>query len=117
MAKLIETLGADHPTTLTCATNLASDLAALGRTQQAYEQDSDTLVRSEQILGVDHPSSLACSVNLALDLRALGRDAEADRIQSDAMARLRHVLGERHPATLNALQSIRADCDIDPVFL
>jgi hypothetical protein len=117
MAKLIETLGADHPTTLTCATNLASDLAALGRAQEAYEQDSDTLVRSEQILGVDHPSSLACSVNLALDLRALGRDAEADRIQSDAMARLRHFLGERHPATLNALQSIRADCDIDPVFL
>jgi Effector-associated domain 2/Tetratricopeptide repeat/vWA-MoxR associated protein middle region 0/NB-ARC domain len=114
---LTEVLGPDHPTTLTCATNLASDLAALGRTQEAYEQDTDTLVRSERVLGVEHPSTLACGVNLALDLRALGRDAEADRIQTDAMTRMRHVLGDRHPATLNALQSIRADCDVDPMLL
>ena len=117
MTLLAETLGPDHPTTLTCATNLASDLAALGRVQEAYEQDTDTLSRSERALGVEHPSTLACGVNLALDLRSLGRDAEADRIQTDAMARLRHALGERHPATLNALQSIRADCDVDPMLL
>ena len=117
VALLTEALGADHPTTLTCATNLASDLAALGRVQEAYERDTDTLVRSERVLGVEHPSSLACGVNLALDLRALGREPEADRMQADAMARLRHVLGDRHPATLNALQSIRADCDVDPMLL
>lgn len=114
---LREALGPDHPTTLACATNLASDLAALDRAQAAYEQDIKTLERSELVLGLAHPSSLACGVNLALDLRALGRDAEADRIQSDAMARMRQVLGERHPATLNALQSIRADCDVDPMLL
>ncbi|MGI5152602.1 FxSxx-COOH system tetratricopeptide repeat protein [Plantactinospora sp. CA-294935] len=111
------TLGSDHPVTLACATNLASDLYALARTQPAYERDTDTLARSERVLGVEHPSTLAVSVNLALDLRALGRVNEADKILADTMARLRKVLGERHPATLNAIQSVRADCDVDPMPL
>lgn len=111
------TLGADHPVTLTCATNLASDLFALDDVQAAFERDTDTLARSERTLGVEHPSTLACSVNLALDLRGLGRTHEADRMLADTMTRLRRVLGERHPATLNALQSLRADCDIDPMPL
>ncbi|HEV2345075.1 MAG TPA: FxSxx-COOH system tetratricopeptide repeat protein [Actinocrinis sp.] len=115
--KMAETLGANHPVTLTCATNLASDLYTLGEHQAAYEQDIDTLARSERVLGAEHPSTLACSVNLALDLRALGRVNEADRILADTMTGYRRVLGERHPATLNALQSVRADCDVDPMPL
>ncbi|WP_422770327.1 FxSxx-COOH system tetratricopeptide repeat protein [Plantactinospora sp. WMMC1484] len=111
------TLGDDHPVTLTCATNLASDIYALGGAQEAYECDTDTLARSERVLGVEHPSTLACSVNLALDLRALARAAEADKILADTMARLRRGLGERHPATLNGIQSVRADCDVDPMPL
>ncbi|WP_275413638.1 FxSxx-COOH system tetratricopeptide repeat protein [Plantactinospora endophytica] len=114
---LHSTLGDDHPVTLICATNLASDLYALGKVQEAYEQDTDTLARSERTLGVEHPSTLACSVNLALDLRALGRVNEADKILADTMARLRRVLGDRHPATLNAIQNVRADCDVDPMPL
>jgi hypothetical protein len=111
------TLGPDHAVTLTCATNLASDLYKMGDIQGAYERDTDTLARSERMLGVEHPSTLACSVNLALDLRALERVNEADKILADTMVRFRRVLGERHPATLNALQSVRADCDVDPMFL
>jgi tetratricopeptide (TPR) repeat protein len=114
---LRETLGPDHPVTLICATNLASDLAAMGKVGAAYELDTDTLARSELRLGVEHPSTLACSVNLALDLRLLGRVVEADRMLADTMVRLRRVLGERHPATLNALQNIRAECDVDPMPL
>lgn len=114
---MVETLGVDHPTTLTCATNLASDLYALGENQAAYELDIDTLARSERVLGAEHPSTLSCSVNLALDLRQLGRVNEADRILADTLTGYRRVLGERHPATLNALQSVRADCDVDPMPL
>ena len=54
-------------------------------------------------------------VNLALDLRALDRINEGDKILSDTLTRLRARLGEQHPATLNALRSIWADCDVDPV--
>ena len=115
LAIMRETLGADHPVTLICATNLASDLAARGDVAAAYDTDTDTLARSERVLGVEHPSTLACSVNLALDLRQMDRVTEADRILADTMVRLRRVLGERHPATLNALQYVRADCDVDPM--
>ncbi|WP_162907851.1 FxSxx-COOH system tetratricopeptide repeat protein [Allorhizocola rhizosphaerae] len=114
---LTETLGADHPVTLTCAINLASDLYTLGEAQAAYELDSETLERSQRVLGAEHPSVLACSANLALDLRRLGRTAEAEKIQGNTMALFRKVLGDKHPATLNALQSIRADCDVDPMPL
>jgi hypothetical protein len=109
------TLGPDHPVTLTCATNLASDLHAMGRFQDAYERDTDTLTRSERVLGTEHPSTLAVGINLALDLRTLDRTNEGDKILSDTMTRLRAKLGEQHPATLNALRSIRADCDVDPM--
>jgi tetratricopeptide (TPR) repeat protein len=111
------TLGRDHPISLTCATNLANDLSRLGEYQAAYECDIDTLERSRRALGENHPSTLACSLNLALDLRALGRVQEADKIHADTLARFRHILGDRHPATLNALQSVRADCDMDPLPL
>ncbi|NMO55108.1 tetratricopeptide repeat protein [Actinoplanes sp. TBRC 11911] len=113
--KLRDALGADHPVTLTCATNLASDLHAMGRFQEAYERDTDTLTRSERVLGTEHPSTLAVGINLALDLRTLDRTNEGDKILSDTMTRLRAKLGEQHPATLNALRSIRADCDVDPM--
>ena len=115
LEKLESTLGPDHAVTLSCATNLASDLYATGDYQAAYERDTDTLARSERMLGVEHPSTLACSVNLAMDLRALTRVNEADKMLGDTMARFRKVLGEKHPATLNALQSVRADCDVDPM--
>ena len=111
---LVAALGPDHPITLICATNMASDLHALGRFQEAYERDTDTLARSSRVLGDEHPSTLAVGVNLALDLRSLGRANEGDKILSDTMLRLRATLGDRHPATLNALQSQRADCDVDP---
>jgi tetratricopeptide (TPR) repeat protein len=110
-------LGPDHALTLTCATNLASDLYAKGDVRAAYEHDIDTLDRSRRTLGEDHPSTLACAANLALDLRALDRVGESDKIQSDTVTAFRRVLGEKHPATLNALQSLRADCDVDPIPL
>ncbi|GAA4605567.1 tetratricopeptide (TPR) repeat protein [Actinoplanes octamycinicus] len=114
---LRDKLGPDHPTTLCCATNLASDRFSLGLGQEAFELDTDTLARSERVLGVEHPATLAVGVNLALDLRLLDRIQEGDRILADTLQRLRTVLGDRHPATLNALQSLRADCDLDPMPL
>ena len=115
--QLRSSLGPDHAVTLTCATNLASDLCARGDIQEAYEFDIDTLDRSRRMLGELHPSTLACAANLALDLRALDRIQESDKIQSDTMIAFRRVLGDKHPATLNALQSLRADCDVDPIPL
>ncbi len=117
LAALQASLGVDHPVTLTCATNLASDRYARGDYQAAYELDTDTLERSRRMLGEDHPSTLACSLNLALDLRALNRVQESETIYANTMTRFRTVLGEAHPATLGAAQSLRANCDVDPMPL
>lgn len=117
LESLTARLGKDHPTSLACATNLASDLVAMGDIPAAFDQDTDTLARSEKVLGVEHPSTLAVGVNLALDLRALSRDQEADLLHADTMARFLRSLGDHHPATLNALRSVRADCDLDPMPL
>jgi len=111
-------VGQEHPLTLVCATNLASDLFALRETQAAYDQDADTWERAKRTLGEDHPSTLACASNLALDLRALGRTDEAESLHIDTFARFERSLGEKHPATREALDwERRANSDIDPMPL
>jgi hypothetical protein len=69
-------LGEDHPSTLTSASNLASDLSNLGEHQAARELDEDTLARRRRVLGDDHADTLTSANNLANELRALG---EADK--------------------------------------
>jgi hypothetical protein len=65
-------LGEDHPHTLTSASNLATDLRALGDLRAARELDEDTLTRRRRVLGEDHPHTLTSASNLATDLRSLG---------------------------------------------
>jgi hypothetical protein len=64
-------LGADHPSTLVSASNLANDLRALGEVQAARDLEQDTLDRRRRVLGPDHPHTLDSASNLAADLRAL----------------------------------------------
>ena len=75
-------LGADHPDTLTSASNLAGDLRALGEYQAARELNEDTLARRRRVLGDDHPSTLNSANNLADDLRALGEARDAPEGES-----------------------------------
>ena len=67
-------LGSDHPSTLTCASELAADLRALGEYQAALELDEDTLARRRRVLGDDHPDVLTSVGNLAADRRALDEE-------------------------------------------
>ena len=107
----------EHVLTLTCAINLASDLAAMGDHEAAYQLDADILARSERLRGVDHPSTLACSLNLARDLIALGRHAEGQRRLDAVVDAYRRGLGPDHPAIVAALAGERANCDVDPMPL
>jgi hypothetical protein len=112
-----ETLGADHPLTLTCATNFASDNYALQNFGEALRQDTDTLERLRGIFGDEHPSTLACALNVAFDYRATGRTSEGDMLRAETIDRLRHVLGDSHPATIAATRGFRAEADIAPMPL
>ena len=103
--------------TLTCATNFASDLAARGEHQRAYEVDAETLRRSRDVLGSEHASTLACALNLSFDLRALGRNGESDRLFDEVIDAYRRTLGPEHPAIVAARAGMRANCDVDPMPL
>ena len=99
-------LGDDHPDTLTSASNLAIDLRALGRHQQAHELDEDTLTRRRRVLGDDHPDTLTSASNLAIDLRALGRHQQAHELDEDTLTRRQRVLGDDHPDTLTSASNL-----------
>ena len=114
---LRDNLGADHPYVLTARTNLASDLAALGHVEAAYEMDEDTRERSTRVLGASHPSTLAVALNLSLDLSRLGRNDEAAILHTKTVNTFGEVLGADHPATIAAARMVRADCDTDTMQL
>jgi tetratricopeptide (TPR) repeat protein len=104
-----DTLGEDHPDTLTSANNLARDLRALGEYQQARTLHEDTLTRYRRLLGEDHPHTLASASSLALDLYALGEDQQARTLNEDTLTRYRRVLGEDHPHTLISANNLARD--------
>jgi hypothetical protein len=58
LARQRRVLGEDYPDTLLTATNLAADLAAVGRGEEALQLYEDTLARRRRVLGEDHPNTL-----------------------------------------------------------
>src|SRR5690242_4975201 len=93
-------LGDDHPNTLTSANNLALDLRALSRHQQARDLDEDTLTRRRRVLGDDH--TLTSASSLAADMHGLGQHQQARDLDEDTLTRRRRVLGDDHPDTLTS---------------
>jgi hypothetical protein len=65
-------LGADHPSTLVSASNLAIDLHRLGEVEAARDLEQDTLDRRRRVLGEDHPYTLTSTRNLTIYQRQLG---------------------------------------------
>jgi hypothetical protein len=73
-----QTLGADHPGTLSAFTNLAyAYRLPAGRTAEAIPLLERTLAGRERVLGADHPDTLTSRNSLARAYRAAGRTAEA----------------------------------------
>ncbi len=99
--------------TLSCTTNLASDLFALGDIAAAYDLDQGQIELYRASMGADHPSTLAAALNLAIDLRELGREAEAEALHRETVERYVRVLGVNHLATKDAVKWRRANCDMD----
>jgi hypothetical protein len=62
-----DVLGADHPHTLACAANLALDLRATKRLEEADALSAATNERYAETLGPDHPDTLAASTDQRLD--------------------------------------------------
>jgi tetratricopeptide (TPR) repeat protein len=95
-----QSLGPDHPGTLTSRNHLASAYLAAGRINEAITSHQETLADRERILGFDHPSTLTSRNNLAAAYRAAGREDEAITLLQQNLADRERILGADHPATL-----------------
>ncbi|MFD3697489.1 FxSxx-COOH system tetratricopeptide repeat protein [Streptomyces sp. NPDC058646] len=102
LATYRELLGEDDSTTLDAQNNLAATYRLLGRYQDAYDLDLDTLRRRERVLRPLHISTLASGIACAMGLRLMGRYREAQTRQEQGVKLNTQVLGPGHPQTLRA---------------
>ena len=105
---LDETLGPDHPDTLTSHNNLAVAYRSAGRLDEAIRLFERTLTDSERLLGPDHPHTLASWGNLASAYESAGRLDEAIRLFERTLADRERLLGPDHPHTLASWGSLAA---------
>ncbi len=110
-------LGEGHPLTLVCAINLATDLAALGRHEEARRRGEAALRHSRVSFGEEHPNTLVCAGNLALDLVAVGAVAEGTALREGTLRRMERALESPGPLTVRYTRGERIDCDIVPLSL
>ena len=101
-----DTLGPDHPSTLTARNNLAGAYQTAGRLDEAiplYEQNLEDRTR---ILGPHHPDTLTARNNLAYAYHDAGRLNEAITLHEQNLEDRTRILGPHHPDTLTARNNL-----------
>lgn len=104
---LIEGLGADHPDTAVSYNNVALNLNAQGRYQDAEPLLQKALEIRERVLGEDHPNTATSYNNMASNLDAQGRYQDAEPLYRKALEICERVLGEEHPNTRSIMQKLK----------
>jgi tetratricopeptide (TPR) repeat protein len=92
-----ETLGSEHPDTLTSMSNLAASYRELGRSKEAAQLDEQTLGIRKRVLGLEHPGTLISMNNLAASYRHLGMIKEAAHLYEETMELDNRIFGPEHP--------------------
>ena len=105
------TLGTDHPRTLTTRNNLALALQEAGRVEEAIAIYEQVLADRTRVLGADHPDTLTTRNNLAWALQAAGRVEEAIPLFEQVLADRTRVLGTDHPHTLTTRNNLALALD------
>ena len=95
-----DTLGADHPETLTSRNNLANAYQDAGKLEEAITLYEQNLKDFEDLLGPDHPETLTSRNNLANAYQDAGRLNEAIELLQQSLTDHTHILGPHHPDTL-----------------
>ena len=112
-----DTLGPEHPSTLTSRNNLASAYQDAGRLDDAITLYEETLEDCIRILGPHHPDTLATRSNLAETYRAAGRLDQAIPLHEQTLKESVRILGPHHPDTLisrnNLAETYRAAGRLD----
>ena len=97
---LDETLGPDHPRTLTARGNLANAYRSAGRLDQAIDLYEQNLADRERILDPNHPDILASRNDLAYAYESAGRLEQAIPLFERTLADRERVLEPNHPDIL-----------------
>ena len=106
------TLGPDHPSTLTSRNNLAYAYQDVGRLDDAITLHRQTLEDRTRILGPHHPSTLISRSNLASAYWHAGRLDDAITLYGKTLEDFENLLGPRHPSTLISRSNLAgAYCD------
>ncbi len=79
-------LGAEHPDTLTSASNLAATLSGQSRYGDAETIQREVLGVEKRLLGPEHPDTLSTAGNLAQCLWRQGKFAEAEAMLQATLA-------------------------------
>ena len=101
-----DTLGADHPETLTSRNNLANAYQDAGKLEEAITLYEQNLKDFEDLLGPDHPETLTSRNNLAYAYQDRGRLDEATPLFERNLSDFIRVLGPDHPHTLTARHNL-----------
>ena len=96
------TLGPDHPRTLTSRNNLAVAYQDAGRLDEAIPQYEQILADRTRILGLEHPDTLLSRSNLAGAYLESGRLDKAIELLEQNLADRTRILGPNHPDTLTS---------------
>ena len=95
-----DTLGPDHPSTLTARNNLAGAYQAAGRLNEAIPLYQQNLKDRTRILSPHHPDTLNSRNNLANAYHDAGRLNEAIPLHEQTLEDRTRILGPHHPHTL-----------------
>ena len=103
---LADTLGPDHPRTLTARNNLAYAYQQAGHLSTAINMYEDLLPDMTRLLGPDHPHTLTARGNLAAAYQDAGHISTAIDIYEALLADRTRILGPDHPDTLTARNNL-----------
>ena len=102
------TLGVEHPDTLSSMANLASTYRNQGRWDEAEKLEMQVMKTNLRVLKEEHPDTLSSMANLAATYSKQGRLNEAEKLQMQVMKTSLRVLKEEHSATLSSMINLAA---------
>jgi hypothetical protein len=97
--------------------NHANALRELGRFQEAFDLDTDTLAQQRELLGETHADALMTAGGLSADLRALGRYGQALDRDRETYAIWSQEYGDDYPRTLAALNNLATSLRLAGYFV
>jgi hypothetical protein len=101
-----DSLGENHPDTLTSMSNLAALYQSQGRYAEAEPLSLACLESNRETLGEKHPDILLMMNNLAALYQSQGKYAEAEPSSVSCLALRKETLGEYHPDTLTSMNNL-----------